>query len=488
MSHPNEGELILSDKQLLGMYRGEVVNDQDPKGAGRVRVNVFNVFDDIPHDSLPWAIYSDPFMGGQTDLGGLFVPDVGSHVWVFFEQGDPKMPVYCAGAPARPHGPSEAKNVGQYPRNKVFKTKQGHTIEFDDSDDNTRVRIAHGPSGTQKTYAHNGDAEEVVQGGLTIIVEQDAVLYVKGNCQETVEGNLTRSIKGNVREVIGGDLVQFISGNAKRSSMGRITEVSGGGSEYSTTANMNISGSRVDINKGDGASVTVVEGTFVYTIEYAYSYSAAKPLVDAAGTNAPFDTPEDADLKAESISSGEFPEEEDGVMGDEVETDDAVVQQLDPSCPVVLSDKYQTPVGGLTVRDLTLSPIFPHPLQAQKGLTEAELICNAHHLMVNVGDPLMNQFPEFRINSAFRRGESNSQHNSFMALDLQSTTRPGDKAFHRNVLDWISSNIPYDQVIIETSNGGNSYWIHISYDRNKASQRKSRLTYINGSYTSGWNV
>jgi hypothetical protein len=485
MCHPNEGELILSDNQLMGMYRGEVVNDQDPKRAGRVRVNVFNVFDDLADDALPWAIYSDPFMGGQADLGGMFVPDVGSHVWVFFEQGDPKMPVYFAGAPARPHGPTEATSQGEYPRNKVFKTRQGHTVEFDDTEGETRIRIAHGPSGTQKTYAHNGDAEEVIEGGLTIIVEQDAVLYVKGDCQETVEGNLTRSIEGNVNEIINGNLIQFINGDINRSSLGRITEVSNGGSEYTTTSNMNITGSRVDINKGGGASVMVVDGIFVYTTEYAYSFSAAKDLVDVAGSNAPFDSPEDAANKEDALSGGEFPPEDTEVVdSEEVVTNDEETAVVDSACPTVdESSPYSTPLGnkGMTVRDLTLSPTFPHPLVAQRGRTITELVCNAHHLTVNVIDPLLTQFPELRINSCFRRGASGSNHNIFAAVDMQSKTRPGSMTLLREVLDFIAQNIPYHTVIAETSKSWGTWWIHVDYREDVSPPRKKRMTYVNGS-------
>lgn len=470
----------MADNRFHGMYRGEVIDDLDPFEAGRVKIYVFGVYDDIGEENLPWAIYSDPWMGGQEDLGGMFVPDVGSHVWVFFEQGRPELPVYFAGAPARPDGPREAREVGQYPRNKVFKTMSGHVLEFDDSPGETRIRIAHN-SGTQKTYAHNGDSEEVITGNMYIFVEGDAETRIAGNETKYVEGNVTEYVEGNVTEYIKGNFITNVYGRRK--------EVSAHGSEYHTQNGMNITGRRIDLNKGGGAAIEQTAGQFTYTPEYAYSFGAAADLVSVTGSNAPFDTPEDADMKEEAMDSGEFPTEtETAEEGDDVATEDQETPPVDDSCPTIEGSVYTTPIGGAgkTVADYTINTVFPHRLREQKGLTQEQLVCNAHHLFLNICDPIMAQFPELRINSGFRVGNGGSQHNIAEAVDFQSTRRPSDKAFHREVLDWIASNLPYDQCIIETSNGV-TYWIHISYSRNSA-PRKERLTYRNKKYTGGWNV
>ncbi len=65
----------MNDVRFNGIYRGEVIDVQDPFEAGRIRVRVFSVFDDVPDNSLPWAIMADSFMGGQAGFGGFFVPD-----------------------------------------------------------------------------------------------------------------------------------------------------------------------------------------------------------------------------------------------------------------------------------------------------------------------------------------------------------------------------------------------------------------------------
>lgn len=478
----------MSSDRYLGMYRGEVINDNDPMGEGRVKIYVFGVYDDMPESGIPWALYSDPFMGGQQELGGFFVPDVGSHVWVFFEMGDPEQPVYFAGAPARGDGPSEARMKGQYPRNKVFKTMSGHVIEFDDSPGETRVRIAH-QSGTQKTYADNGDAEEHIVGNLNIVVEKDATIYVKGNASETVEGNLVRTVKGNVTEIVQGSLQQSINGDHTTSIMGRRKEASGGGTEYHSTGNMNITGTRTDLNKGGGSSIEILEGEFFYSLEYAFTYGAAKDLVNEAGTNAPFDTPEDAQLKAESLASGEFPPEKEVTATETHSPADGSPAVIQDGCPVVEDERnpYDVVLGNgiFTVRDFTLKPVFKHPIQAQRGLSITDIICNMHHFALNAAEPLLAQFPNLRINSMFRRGSGGSQHNVGMACDFQLPS--GTTNDYKVILDWIAENIAYDQCIIETSNGGRTWWIHLSHNGGSSSQRKQRLTYLGGSYSNGWN-
>lgn len=228
-------------KEFNANYRGEVISDEDPLNAGRVKIRVFGVYDDLSDEVIPWAIYTDPFMGGQPEVGGFWVPDVGSHVWVFFEAGDHMQPVYFAGAPARPHGPSERLEgeASTYPRNKVIKTKSGHLVEIDDSPENTRIHIKHA-SDTHKEYQHDGSSLEEIKGNLTIYVEGDATTHVVGNVNETVEGNVVRSVKGNVTETVEGDFTTSVMGARK--------EQSADGSEYISSGEVDIGGSKVNLN------------------------------------------------------------------------------------------------------------------------------------------------------------------------------------------------------------------------------------------------
>lgn len=166
-----------TEMAFTGFYRGEVVDVEDPYEAGRVKIKVFSIYDDFSIDTIPWAIMADPFMGGQEGFGGFFVPDMGSHVWVFFEQGDPEQPVYFAGAPARPHGPPERKT--DYPLNHVYRTVSDHVLEINDGETGN-IKITH-------------------RSGTTIEIDKDGNLLIDvvGNVEENVAGDYTITVVGD---------------------------------------------------------------------------------------------------------------------------------------------------------------------------------------------------------------------------------------------------------------------------------------------------
>lgn len=101
--------------KLNGIYRGVVEsNDTDPDMAGRIKVRVFGVHsplntltDDgregIPVNELPWAEPACGLIEGSISGLGLWsIPVQGSHVFIFFENGDPRKPRYFATVPGIP--------------------------------------------------------------------------------------------------------------------------------------------------------------------------------------------------------------------------------------------------------------------------------------------------------------------------------------------------------------------------------------------------
>ena len=113
------------DTKLNGIYRGVVEdNSSDPEKSGKCKIRVFGIhtpnkgktgLEGIPADELPWA---EPVMGlfegSVTGFGSWTVPLQGSHVFLFFENGNILEPRYFATVPSIP----EDQNHG-------FKEKQG---------------------------------------------------------------------------------------------------------------------------------------------------------------------------------------------------------------------------------------------------------------------------------------------------------------------------------------------------------------------------
>ena len=111
-------DFIPSIEQLYGIFRGVVEDNNDPEKAGRCRVRVFGIHSElkvmtilegIPVEELLWA---EPAMGlieGSVSGFGLWsVPVQGSHVFVFFENGNPMQPRYFATVPGIPATAPEA--------------------------------------------------------------------------------------------------------------------------------------------------------------------------------------------------------------------------------------------------------------------------------------------------------------------------------------------------------------------------------------------
>lgn len=133
-------ELQTENFKFPGMYRGKVLDNDDPSRLGRVKVAVGGIIEEsIGSDLLPWATPAFPLsFGAGTGFGSFFVPDVNSWVWVFFENGDHNQPVYFAEAADGIHGlPSE--RTSSYPSTRVMKSPSGISVSINDSTGDIRV-------------------------------------------------------------------------------------------------------------------------------------------------------------------------------------------------------------------------------------------------------------------------------------------------------------------------------------------------------------
>lgn len=235
----NLQDLKQTDLKLHGIYRGVVEDNEDPTFAGKCRVRVFGVHSSSPVGSstegiatasLPWA---EPVLGlieGSVSGYGLFgVPLQGSHVFVFFENGNHMMPRYFGSAPgtvaaaaappvegaepvafvdpdgAYPDAAGVEFNSGEgtYPHNIVLKTHGGHIIEFDSTPEAKRIKIYHA-SGTNAVIDNEGivtitrvsDHIDNITGDSTVTVGGDHTVDITGNWIVNVGGNATITVTG----------------------------------------------------------------------------------------------------------------------------------------------------------------------------------------------------------------------------------------------------------------------------------------------------
>jgi uncharacterized protein involved in type VI secretion and phage assembly len=76
-------------KRFFGKYRGTVINNVDPMQIGRIMAMVPDVNGLVPST---WALPCLPIAGKQ--MGMNLVPQIGSGVWIEYEQGDADFPIW----------------------------------------------------------------------------------------------------------------------------------------------------------------------------------------------------------------------------------------------------------------------------------------------------------------------------------------------------------------------------------------------------------
>jgi uncharacterized protein involved in type VI secretion and phage assembly len=80
---------VSGDGKYYGKYRGTVVQNVDPEQRGRIQALVPDVSNIVPST---WATACVPLAGKS--MGTYLVPQIGSGVWIEYEQGDADFPIW----------------------------------------------------------------------------------------------------------------------------------------------------------------------------------------------------------------------------------------------------------------------------------------------------------------------------------------------------------------------------------------------------------
>lgn len=107
--------------RFYGKYRG-VVTEVEDAGRGRIKAKVPSV---LGSQATGWCDPCVPYAGDK--CGILFLPEVGTGVWIEFEGGDPSFPIWSGCYFRDDKIPEDAG-----PKKKVIRTAGGHQILFDD--------------------------------------------------------------------------------------------------------------------------------------------------------------------------------------------------------------------------------------------------------------------------------------------------------------------------------------------------------------------
>ena len=161
-------KIITKGLEFIGryysIYKGIVVDTEDPDNMGALSVIVPRVTGTSPHPkrALPKTTW------GGKNYGINFTPSKGDLVWVEFEYGNPKFPVWSPGGYALNEKPKEFKD-----NTYGYITPEGHSILIEE--ESNTITIKH-------------------SGGNSILLK-DTEIFIKGNSIR-IEGKSIPTLPG----------------------------------------------------------------------------------------------------------------------------------------------------------------------------------------------------------------------------------------------------------------------------------------------------
>lgn len=164
----------MKEEKYYGCYKGFIFSNEDPEFLGRVRVTVPQVYGDESPEI--WALPKGMFCGEQ--IGFFAIPNKNDAIWVSFEAGDPRFPIWEYGWFGRNDVPTAANNNSGKPTNNVFQSSSGHKIELDNKEGDELVRI------TDK----HGNIIEMNSNGISQVTDNISLGSLNNSAEKAVLG------------------------------------------------------------------------------------------------------------------------------------------------------------------------------------------------------------------------------------------------------------------------------------------------------------
>jgi uncharacterized protein involved in type VI secretion and phage assembly len=240
----NYSGLVTDDHRdgLYGVYVGVVSDIEDPENMGRVKVT-FPWRD--ADDESKWARIATPMAG--KDMGAYFLPEKDDEVLVAFGDGDIHDP-YVVGSLWNGKQSPPQKNDKKNPVRQI-KSRAGHTITLDDTDDKGNVEVKTAAGQHVVVDDKNEKIELKDKAGNTVVLSKDGI---------SLDTDKTLSLSGKSVELKGKKGVkisgQQISASAKSkaeiSSKGQLALKTKGKADLQAKGMLNVKTSGILKMKG----------------------------------------------------------------------------------------------------------------------------------------------------------------------------------------------------------------------------------------------
>ncbi|HEV2708098.1 MAG TPA: phage baseplate assembly protein V [Pyrinomonadaceae bacterium] len=214
------------ESRFYGKYRAFVVDNADPEKRGRLRVKVPSVLGDEVVSG--WALPCAPY-GGAPDEGFFFIPPTGAGVWVEFEAGNLEYPVWVGAFWSKPGGEPETPKINAAdgskqdtqhpPTRKILKTQKGHTLQFEDADDDEMILLVEAKNGHVVSLNKDGIKTTDGANGHEVFLDSSGVTVTDGvnggNKITLSSGGVTVEDKNGNKITMGAGSVEIVSTSIK---------------------------------------------------------------------------------------------------------------------------------------------------------------------------------------------------------------------------------------------------------------------------------
>lgn len=134
-----------------------------------------------------------------------------------------------------------------YPKNNVYQSESGHTIEVDDTPGSERLHTYHKSGTFEEIYPSGDKVTKIITDKYEIILEDKKVL-IKGNETNNIKGNLNSKIENDCNIEIQGNVNLLINGNITMQTDGDFNHKIKGNYTVVSESNMIFLAKRIDLN------------------------------------------------------------------------------------------------------------------------------------------------------------------------------------------------------------------------------------------------